>query len=748
MSPSKGRFAITVSADTQINEKGVKGRVTLKNGDHVGVHGFVRGRAITAITVRIYPSHVKPKPYSLRGTLTSVSGGMITILVHGRTAVARTTSTTTVTRGSAPDRVSDLHSGQSVLVRLVPGKPVPRVDHVHIYGATVPKRRVQFDGTIVSVGAGSFVLAMGTTRSTIRDGQGLKVYLGTVRAGVAALQPGRKARVYACCVGTPPVATSIHVTASHATPTSILLRGSVTARTTSGLTLTGGGKVTAVSFDRSTRFEIGAGPTGAGGVRVGDYVSVRGVPHGRALIASRVHVYLAYRKSYTISGTATAVGPRTITVDSRGRRVVIGLPARVPVRRARTTIPLSAIHTGDAVTVSARLTAPGTYVASSVVVAIPPVQTVTVSGIVVSTSASTVQIAPAHGPHVQVFLGDHTARLTSGTAAPQDALFPGVHVRIRAVRQGKRLQATSVSVTLAVRDLSGRVDSISATVLILRTGSATRARLMVAPALRVTDSGKVVGRSGLRPGAFVSAHIYEADSHTMRVVALAILHPALDFSAIVVGVHTPMTVGTTAGDRYALTIPHGVTVRTVRTELPVGHDEIPLGARVHVTGVARTDGRIQVSSLTVTLSSVSVRGTVTALNGRMMTVLGADGTTIAARTVGVTRVTQGASTLLLTDIVAGDDITVDGYTVRGGVLVRAIAVHRRLVGLSGTISSNTDVGFTLTAAAGDHPVIVFTTTVFTGFTGPDEVVPGTAVHVTGYMRGDGAILATRVRKGR
>jgi hypothetical protein len=67
--------------------------------------------------------------------------------------------------------------------------------------------------------------------------------------------------------------------------------------------------------------------------------------------------------------------------------------------------------------------------------------------------------------------------------------------------------------------------------------------------------------------------------------------------------------------------------------------------------------------------------------------------------------------------------------------------------VDGTVASQTVDGFMLDAADGPHRVLVSGSTVFTGMptSGP---TPGLAVHVTGYLRGDGSILATRVRAGK
>jgi hypothetical protein len=305
-----------------------------------------------------------------------------------------------------------------------------------------------------------------------------------------------------------------------------------------------------------------------------------------------------------------------------------------------------------------------------------------------------------------------------------------------------------VEVTLTVRDISGRITSVGLSSLGLRSGATSVDHLAIAAGVRVMDGKKRLSAAALRVGVFVSVHVYEANSRTLRAVAVTVLHPVIDVPALVTGTSGRIAVVTSTGDRYLLHFTHGIPVVTARTALPLSRHQIPDGVRVHVTGVARSDGGVQVRSLVVTLTSVSLRGAVQSVDARSVTVSVQASKAIAAVVTPQTRVTQGSSSLLLTDVVPGDDVTVEGYTIRGGVLARAIAVHRRLVGLSGTIAALTSGGFTLNAVDGQHSVLVFTTTIFTGFTGPSEVVVGVAVHVTGYMRGDGVILATRVREGK
>jgi hypothetical protein len=64
--------------------------------------------------------------------------------------------------------------------------------------------------------------------------------------------------------------------------------------------------------------------------------------------------------------------------------------------------------------------------------------------------------------------------------------------------------------------------------------------------------------------------------------------------------------------------------------------------------------------------------------------------------------------------------------------------------LSGTVSALLPDGLTMTAADGSHRVIVGSATVVVVRVAGQQIVVGEAVRVTGYPRGDGVILATRI----
>jgi hypothetical protein len=201
-------------------------------------------------------------------------------------------------------------------------------------------------------------------------------------------------------------------------------------------------------------------------------------------------------------------------------------------------------------------------------------------------------------------------------------------------------------------------------------------------------------------------------------------------------------VATAGGERYRLRIPSGVQIVASRSQLPLKPEDIPVGVRVHVDGTIDNTGRLLVSAMTVSLSSVTLQGRLTEIDpGWVVHTAAGD---FHLRLQSDTPIAQGSHLLTPADVVPGDAVSVYGYTLaQSTVLVRKIDVHRKLEALDGTIAALNPDGFVLQSVDGQHRVITAASTIISGV--GTTVAQGLSVHVTGYLRGDGVILATRVR---
>jgi hypothetical protein len=219
-------------------------------------------------------------------------------------------------------------------------------------------------------------------------------------------------------------------------------------------------------------------------------------------------------------------------------------------------------------------------------------------------------------------------------------------------------------------------------------------------------------------------------------------HPALDLPATVVSTDGGVTIRTSSGDQFRLRISRSTELSSLYGSIAITVSDIPPGVKVHVQGVVGSDGTLAVRSLVVHLHSVTVRGVLTQLGSPLLTLQTSTGTSRIRAGPGI-QVEQGSRVIELSDLVVGDDITVYGYTGAQSVLARKILVHRRLVGLDGTVAETSSDGFSLTTSAGPVRVLVSATTVVSGSS--VTIAIGLKAHVTGYRRGDGVVLATRVR---
>jgi primosomal replication protein N len=309
---------------------------------------------------------------------------------------------------------------------------------------------------------------------------------------------------------------------------------------------------------------------------------------------------------------------------------------------------------------------------------------------------------------------------------------------------GSTLIATSLTLTVSSRTVEGRVTRVGGGRLTLRMRSGSTVIVDFPAGVTASDGSHRLNSSSVRVGAYLRVMGYVERSQALRAVTAQVLHLTVDFSGAIIASGRSVVVETSRGERYQLHFSSSSEISTGNEAITLKQTDIPVGARVHVYGTTQSDGSLAVSRIEVHLKASTVRGTVSAIAGSVLSVQTPAGT-IKARSCPHTVYLQGSHALTLADIVVGDDVTVYGYADGPGlVLVRKLLVHRRLVGLTGSVASLTADGFTLTAADGAHRVIVTAATLVTGGSASDLQV-GVQVHATGYLRGDGAVLATRLK---
>jgi hypothetical protein len=369
-----------------------------------------------------------------------------------------------------------------------------------------------------------------------------------------------------------------------------------------------------------------------------------------------------------------------------------------------------------------------------------------VSGTLVSASGPNLVVQDANGVRHVIHVPPGVRPTLAQRPAPAAAIFPGVRIDAHGTLSGSTLQATSITVSVRARALSGKVVQVAGRWMIVQSSrSPTAIRVDLPAGVTVIDGHKPASPA---VGAYVKVIGYEAVPGTVRATSVRITHPSVSLSGQAALTGSTISLVTTDGSTYRLHFSSGTTVSTGREGLTIDPAAIPAGADLHVTGTVRADGSIAVQQVSVRLHSQTIRGSVQTIDAGSLTVKTATAATLVQ--IGpTTTIAQGSNPLAVTEVVVGDDVTVYGYVTGVGLVARKILVHRRLVGMDGTVSSLTSTGFVLAAIDGtSHSVVLSPTTVFTGLT-PSTVAVGLTVHVTGYLRGDGVVLATRVRtKGR
>jgi hypothetical protein len=743
-----GSYLVTSTASTQVTEKGRKGRLSVREGDHVGVRGFVQGRQIRAIHIRIYPT--KPKAYTVRGTVMRVQGEDVLIAAGAKTVHVLVTSSTRIRVGSTEGSVRDLHVGDKVQIRIQPGDHGLVAVNIHVYRHRATLKHVELRGTLAMVGSGAITVRVGSTSYTVALTRQTVIYVGTAHGSVSSLRAGQSVTIRACCSGERLTATSIHIVKSRVTHSLISLRGRVASLSHGELRLAVGGGTMTILLQASTVYEVGSTRVGASSVRTGDEVSVRAYRVGKALEAERVHIYAAYRRLHTISGTIVAVSGSGLTVVSQGKRYLVATTSRTTISLDGRVVRLTSLRAGDKVRAVGTLDR-STLAATSILAsrASLKIKLITIRGTVSRITGSSLVIVDDFGANHEVRLAPGVRIRLHGNQAPGAALFVGVRVSARGRMVGRTLLASTLTLTVKARTVKGRVTQAARGRFLLRTSSRQTVDVDLPVVVNVSDSGQKLTPNAIHNDAYVQVNGYVESSGAVRAVTVNVLHPQLDFSATILARAPTAVARTSRGDRFQLRFSKGTQISTGQEGLALKPTDIPVGAKVHVRGTVRRDGTVAVTQIDVRLVTETLRAAVTAITGQAIT-LETDTGLVRVRVSDRTVITRASETLSLADLVAGDDVTVYGYNGGPGVVfARKISVHRARIGLDGTVSAVSADGFLLDAGDGSHRVMITSSTVITGGA-TSTIQVGMLVHVSGYRRGDGAILATsvRIRKGR
>lgn len=730
-----GTLTVRLSPATSITRKGSSGRATVREGSHVGVRGFLQGTTIRAIRVRIYP--IKPKPYSVRGRVAATGSALIIVTASGSRMTIRLTGGTVIHVGRNVTGAGAIRVGDRVEARVLQTGGGITAQRVHVFRRKPVRRHVQIVGSVAQVGAGTIWVRSGGSVTRVRVPGGVAVYLGNATTSAGAIRPGQVVRVYACCAGGSLTATSIHIRKIRTVRHMVLLRGRVVFISGGQLRLqTTAGPLTVI-LGRGTSYELGTQPIEASGILAGDQVSVRAYRSGSGWIGQRVHVYVAGRRPHTISGTVTYVGNGFVMVRAAGRIYTVRPAQRARVSLAGRGVGLGTLRLGDRVRAVGRLTG-RTLAASSIAARRLPVKLRTLHGSVVTIAGSTIVIVDSLGTRHRLTLAPGARVQMNGRPASLGGFFPGLRITAKGRLTGSNMVASRIVASATTRAVKGVIVVAGRQSITVRSSGGRQVVVNIPPTARIRDGGRRLSASSLQAGGRVQILGF-ATPTGVRAQSVTVLHPAVDLRGTLATGRSAPAIHTTAGATIRLHFTPASSVSTGTAAVTLVPSQIPSGARIHVRGTVQSDGSVLVSAISVRLAAVTLRGQIASMAGVTWSVRAA-GSVEVVRLTARTAVVQGTHPLGVGELVIGDDVTVYGYRLGSAVIARKVAVHRRLVGLDGTVSSPTSAGFMLATTSGSVRVIVPASTLISG-----TVAEGATVHVTGYRRGDGAVLATRVR---
>lgn len=739
---TRGSFLVNTKAATSVSEKGSAGRTSIHSGDHVSVRGFLHGRKMLAIRIRIFPT--KPKAFSVKGTITSRSLNQIVIVGSGKTTRAQLTNTTQIRRGNQPGTARQIGSGDRIDARLQFRNHVLVVLRIHIYAVRAAKKHVRLHGTVfrssrtsISIRSGGRTVVVALTKTT-------RVYVGSALATAASLESGETVTIYACCAAHPLSAFSIHIRKTRALHKAALIRGRVTTASRTTITIsTSSGNISALLIP-STVFELGSLRIPPGNVRAEDQVSIRGFySHGR-FEASRVHIFAASRRTRTFTGTVVSSTTASVTILSRGRQYRLSVNSKTTITLNGKPSHSSSLHAGDRIRVRARPESNGLLaVQATVKRPLKKLKLISVRGTLRKVEHTRLIVLDGFGLKHEIRIPAGVHIRWHGKDASPDAVFVGAAISARGLVIKGVLVAKTLTLSVKSRKVEGRVITVTRSVVVLLLRNRREVTVQLLKGAKVNDAGRIKSWSAIHKDAYLQATGYVQPSQALRTSKAEILHPLLDLTAIVLSSASGLLVQTATKDQFRLAFLPTTQFSTGGAQVIMSRADIPPGTHLRFTGKVNSDGSVSLISLALRLTKITVRGFITGIEGQDLRTQGSTGS-LQIKIQSLTLIDQGSRTLQLTDLVVHDDVTVYGYSGGPGIVfARKVSVHRKLVGLTGTVESVTSGSFALAAADGSHRILFGTSVIFSGGSVSD-ITTGKSLHVTGYRRGDESILATRI----
>jgi hypothetical protein len=453
------------------------------------------------------------------------------------------------------------------------------------------------------------------------------------------------------------VAISSSAKAKHAV--SHKVAGLVTAASSTSLTVKlANGSSETLAIDTNTTFFEGRTAVTDAALTTGERVNV--TPSAIALAtAARIDIVLI-----TLEGNVTAVSGNVITITGGA-----GFTRSIDVSATTTYTEAGKPATLSDVVVGLRVTARGTVsadqaslVASTVAIGAPR----NFTGIVTAVSATSLTVQQSSAVSVTLAILPTTKFFEGNKAVSASALVTGESVSVR-LSTGAPMTAARIEIIIV--KLGGTVTSVNGNVITITVARGFTRTIDVSATTTYTEAGKPATLSDVMVGFRINATgTVSADQTALDATSVAIPAPSHVVGTVTALSATSLTVQQANGASATLAI-------DVNTTFFEGKDAVTAaalstGEHVNVAPsllVAATAGRIDIVL-------IKLVGTVSAVNGNVITITAAAGFTGTVDVSSTTTYSQDGKAATLSNVLAGMKIVATGTVSTDGTALDAISV--------------------------------------------------------------------------
>ena len=584
----------------------------------------------------------------IRGVVSAVSATSITVQRSKITESTLTISpTTTVFEGSTAASAAALATGERVDIHRTESAPTVAAKII-IQVATIAGTVSAVSGNVITVTGGEgFSRTINVSSATTFSEGGAVVTLSAVIAGSKIKTQG-----LVDSNGTSLDAISVVIAA----PKDV--KGNVTALTGTSVTVLSSDNASSTfTITPTTTFFEGATAVTAAALAVGEHVDITRLTSSLTT-AVKVNIEMA-----SVAGIVSSVSGNVITITGgEGFTRTIDVSSATTFSEGGSPVTLGAVVVGLKITATGIVAADQTTLDALTVAIIAPKD---VKGNVTALTSTSVTVLGANNVSTVVTITSATTFFTGTAPATAAALAVGETVDIALVSSAP---TSAAKITIEVAKLTGLVTSVSGNVITITGGEGFTRTIDVSSATTYSEGGSPATLSAVIVDAKISAQgVVASDQTTLDALTITITAPS-DVVGVVSAVTSTSVTVQGSPTITVLTIAPTTTFFAERT--PVTAAALVVGEHVDITRLSTA----LTTAAKITISLVSLSGTVTSVSGSTMTIGSGHG---FARTIDVSSATtysEGGSPATLSAVVVGAKITAQGLVGADHVTLDALVV--------------------------------------------------------------------------